>query len=399
MNAAAKWPERLEDHVGRFEQAFGSGDGVRLFFAPGRVNLMGAHLDYNGGPVMPMAIDRGTFLAVRPRSQPVLCLRSTTEGLGREVDLEALAELLPTGSWTDYPLGVARGLARRGVAGGGLAVLFGGALPVGAGLSSSASICVATALALDALWDVGLRPMERVELALEAEREFVGVQCGIMDPYAVGLARAGHILWLDCKDRSWAHLPIAGGITIGVADTGVRRELAQGEFNRRVAQAQAAFAALRPHAEGATCLRDVPREVLLRHGPQLEPELARRARHVVEEVERTFRARMALLGGDLATFGACMSECHASLRDQYEVSVPELDCLAESALEHDSVFGARLTGAGFGGCVVILARAGAQADLTGHLRATFAKRFARPPLVEFYSGDRGPREVAVAVSA
>jgi galactokinase len=238
--------------------------------------------------------------------------------------------------------------------------------------------------------------MERVQLALEAEREFVGVQCGIMDPYAVGLARAGHILWLDCKDRSWAHLPIASGITIGVADSGVRRELAQGEFNRRVAQAQAAFAALRPHADGATCLRDVPREVLLRHGPELEPELARRARHVVEEVERTFRARAALLAGDVAAFGACMSECHASLRDLYEVSVPELDCLAESALEHGSVLGARLTGAGFGGCVVVLARDGAQADLARHLRASFAERFSRTPLVEFYGGDRGPREVDVA---
>jgi galactokinase len=255
---------------------------------------------------------------------------------------------------------------------------------------------VATAVALGEVWGAALRPMERVELALAAEREFVGVQCGIMDPYAVGLARAGHLLWLDCKDRSFAYLPIAEGLTVGVADSGVRRELAQGEFNRRVAQAQAAFAALRAHAPDATCLRDVPREVLLCHGPSLESELARRARHVVEEVERTFRARAALIAGDLAAFGACMTECHASLRDQYEVSVPELDHLVAAAVEHDSVYGARLTGAGFGGCVVILARDGARVELAQHVRASFSRRFGRAPEVAFYAGDRGPREVPEA---
>ena len=161
----------------------------------------------------------------------------------------------------------------------------------------------------------------------------------------------------------------------------------------------AAFEALRPFSEGATCLRDVSAEVLLRHGPGLEPELARRARHVVEEVERTFRARAALLTGDLATFGACMAESHVSLREQYEVSVPELDCLVETALEHECVLGSRLTGAGFGGCVVILARDGAREDLAEHIRAGFQARFKRPATIEFFSGDRGPREISAAISA
>ncbi len=399
MSSASRGPERLDDHIARFERVFGAGEGVRLFFSPGRVSLMGAHLDYNGGPVMPMAIDRGTFIAVRPRSDGVLALRSTTAELGRDLPLTALAELEPTGSWSDYPLGVVRGFARSGPLGSGLDVLFGGDLPVGAGLSSSASICVGTAVALDAVWDRGLRAMDRVELALQAEREFVGVQCGIMDPYAVGLARPKHLLWLDCKDRSWTHIPIQAGITVAVADTGVRRELAEGEFNRRVAQARAAFEALAPHAQGATVLRDIPREVLLQYGPGLQPELARRARHVVDEVERTFRAREALLAGDVETFGAYMAESHVSLREQYEVSSPELDCLVEAALEHDSVLGSRLTGAGFGGCVVILARDGAREDLARHVRGRYAARYGREPTIEFFSGDRGPREVSVAVSA
>jgi galactokinase len=402
--ASAAAPEALLAlHARRFEQRFGRGPGVRVCFAPGRVNLQGAHLDYNGGPVMPMAIDRGTFLAVRPRKDAVLSLHSTTEHLGRDVELKSLADVEAAGSWTDYPAGVARGLARQareaGVGLQGLDVLYGGDLPVGAGLSSSASICVGTAVALDTVWDLGLRPMQRVELALEAEREFVGVQCGIMDPYAVGLARPEHILWLDCKDRSWTHLPIEEGLTVAVADTGVRRELARSEFNRRVAQVGAAFEALRPHAPDATCLRDVPAEVLREFEARMDPELARRAWHVVDEVERTFRARAALLAGDVATFGRCMSESQVSLREQYEVSVPELDCLVDAALEHESVLGSRLTGAGFGGCVVILVRDGQREGLAAHLRARFEAAHGHTPSIEFYSGDRGPREVAHQVSS
>jgi len=265
---------------------------------------------------------------------------------------------------------------------------------------------VGTALALDAVWGLGLQPLERVRAALEAEREFVGVQCGIMDPYAVGLARPDHLLWLDCKDGSWAHLPIqtgqaaragpsgpnGGGVAVAVADTGVRRELAQSEFNRRVDQARAAFEALRGHAPGATCLRDVPPDVLAEHGDELEPVLRRRARHVLEEVVRTFEAREALLAGDVSGFGARMTESHASLRDHYEVSVPELDCLVEAALSHGSVLGARLTGAGFGGCVVVLARDGAREDLAETMGAAFERSFGRRPAVEFFAGDRGPRE-------
>jgi galactokinase len=399
MLESEEGPERLEHHVQRFEACFGAGGLVRLFFAPGRVNLMGAHLDYNGGPVMPMAIDRGTFLAVRERSDDRICLRSTSESTALEVGLAECADLERSGQWFDYPGGVVRALLRAGASGPGLDVLFGGDLPVGAGLSSSASICVGTALAFDALWGLGRPPLDRVHDALFAEREFVGVQCGIMDPYAVGLARPGHLLWLDCKDSAWAHLPIGEGVAVAVADTGVRRELAQGEFNRRVAQARAAFEALRPHAPEATCLRDISLEVLRDHEDELDPVLARRARHVLEEVQRTYAARESLMKGDLAGFGACMSASHTSLRDLYEVSVPELDCLVDAALGHPSVLGTRLTGAGFGGCVVVLARDGARKDLTRWMGDAFERSFGRRPAIEFFGGDRGPREIPARVSA
>jgi len=185
-----------------------------------------------------------------------------------------------------------------------------------------------------------------------------------------------------------------GTVRVVVADTGVRRQLAKGAFNRRVAEARLAFDTLSSYAPGATCLRDVPLDVLEAHRGDLTGTLEHRARHVLEEVQRTFEARDALRAGDLAGFGERMSGAHASLRDHYEVSVPELDCLVDAALGHPAVLGARLTGAGFGGCVVILARR-EYGDLEETVASGFEDRFGTRPKVEVFSGDRGPREVRV----
>ena len=388
--------QALAAHRKRFEAELGRGGKARLFFAPGRVNLMGAHLDYNGGPVMPLAIDRGTFVAVRERSDRRVRLRSTLDERGLDVDLRR--EIEPrAGCWFDYPAGVLRAALATGRAGAGLDILFGGNLPIGAGLSSSASICVATAQALDAMWNLGWSALERVEAALAAERSYVGVQCGIMDPFAVGLARPGHILWLDCKDRSTEHLPLdPAAVRVAVADTGVRRELAQGAFNQRVAEAQAAFRALAPHAPGATCLRDVPLEVLEQHRSDLDAIQCKRAEHVLEEVRRTFEARGALLKGDVRGFGQRMLAAHRSLRDLYEVSVEELDCLVDAAAREEGVLGARLTGAGFGGCVAILLSSEAGPGTLQRIAGDFERRFGVRPAIEVFGGDPGPRELALA---
>lgn len=391
--------EALREHARAFETSFRAGGPFRLFFAPGRVNLMGAHLDYNGGPVMPTAIDRGTFLAARPRSDQRVVFASLREA-GRQ---SFLLDELPderTGSWADYPLGVLRSsLARQKTSGRGapcgVEILFGGNLPVGAGLSSSASICVGTAAALDALWELRADPLEHVESALEAERGFVGVQCGIMDPYAVGLARPGQLLWLDCKDKSWEHLPLDfSRLALAVADTGVRRELAEGAFNERVAECAQAFDRLRAHAPDAVCLRDIPPAVLEEHRSSLSAPVARRAEHVLREVERTFDARAALLDGNPAGFGAAMTAAHASLRDLFEVSCAELDRLVADATSVPGVLGSRLTGAGFGGCSVILLERGAEQELRAALDEGFLRAFGRTPRLELFHGDRGPREVS-----
>lgn len=388
---------RLAEHRDAFVDTFGdtraSSGAVRLFFSPGRVNLMGAHLDYNGGPVMPMAVDRGTFFAVAPRSDRRVRFASTLEPGEVEFELDRLTSTR-AGRWFDYPLGVLRFLAPLAPKARGVDVLFGGNLPVGAGLSSSASICVGTTFALDRTWQLGLAPRARVDIALRAEREFVGVHCGLMDPFAVGMASAGQLLWLDCKDGSFEHLPIDhSSIAIAVADSGVRRELAQGAFNQRVAEAAEAFERLAPFVPGATVLRDVPLSVVHEHSRSLPPHIARRALHVAGEVERTFVARDALLRGDVATFGAQIFEAHRSLRDLYEVTVPELDLLVDAAREQAGILGARVTGAGFGGCVVVLARRDQAQVALERVADAFAAQFGRRPGVRVFGGDAGPREV------
>jgi galactokinase len=395
-----RWAAGFAGHAAEVAARFGPGPPPRIFFSPGRVNLMGAHLDYNGGPVMPTAIDRGTFLGLRPRKDRRIRFVSTLEPAGLEADLSDLpAER--SGRWVDYALGVLLELMelarRRGWTQelSGLDILYGGNLAVGAGLSSSASICVGTAFALGASWDLPLDRMDVVHAALRAERGFVGVQCGIMDPYAIGLAQEDRLLWLDCKDASSEYLPFgAGGLSIAVADTHVRRTLAQVAFNERVDQCRAAFEGLRSSQPESTCLRDIRIETLRASAGRIDPVAARRAEHVIREVGRTFEARQALIAGDPQAFGRQMFLAHESLRDLFEVSVPELDRIVESAAACEGVLGARLTGAGFGGCAVILLETAAAPSVSSRIAFDFERRFGRKPSIEIFGGDAGPREIA-----
>ncbi len=388
-------------HAAQFVDCHGPGPDPRLFFSPGRVNLFGGHLDYNGGPVMPTAIDRGTFIAARSRSDRLLRMASAYDPQVVEVDLDQLPATRVS-KWVDYPLGVIVELAAQ-VAGpgsalpGGLDILYGGDLPIGSGLSSSASICVGTALMLDSLWGLELSNLDRVRVALRAERHFVGVQCGIMDPYAIGCAREGHLLWLDCKDESIEYLPIDGTqLSILVTNTGVQRALAASEFNRRVDQCAQAFDTLRSSSPEATCLRDIPLDVFESMRGSMDPVLGARAEHVIHEVRRTFVAMEHLLGGNPGGLGVCMTHTHESLRSLYQVSCPELDLLVETAAGCPGAFGARLTGAGFGGCTVTLVRRGEERDVQASLEARFEGEFGRRPQVEVFEGDPGPREITSA---
>jgi galactokinase len=399
---------RFAAHLAEFEQRFGvqpaSMGSPRMFFAPGRINLMGAHLDYNGGPVMPMAIDRGTFLILRPRMDGTVRIATSMDTKEVQLDLATLfgtTDKRSDGSWWDYSVGVLLALGASSDTGldptAGFDLYYGGDLPIGAGLSSSASVSLVTAVALNAHFALQLSVEEAIDAALWSERQYVGVMCGIMDPFAVGFAQPGSVLLLDCRDRSWEHVTIdADKYMVGIIDTTVRRELAKGEFNLRVSQCTAAYDALAPHATDANHLAEISMEVFEQQEASLDPVVAKRARHVIEETSRTFEARDALKLGDVTAFGCAMFDAHDSLRDLYDVSIDELNTIVDFARAHDAVLGARLTGAGFGGCVAVIMRAGFEHEFGAAVRADFMAKHKVEPRVAFYKGSPGLGEVSLS---
>ncbi len=373
-----------------FSRALGAGTAPRAFFAPGRVNLVGEHVDHSGGPSLALAVDRGTLVLGRPRADRRLRLHGERPGETVELPLDDLPAVR-RGGWEDYALGVLRGLGPSGLP--GLDLWVGGDLPVGVGLSSSASFTVAVALAAGTLAGRPPRADALVELALAAERDFVGVPCGRLDPVSVVHGRAGRALWIDAAAARHEAVPLdLGDAELLVVESGVERALAGGAYARRVAECRAAHEALREHAPDAEHLAQVPAEVLRERAPSLEPTLARRARHVIEESARAREARARLAAGDLLGLGRLLVGSHASLREAMEVSVPVLDDLVDAALAVPGVHGARLLGAGFGGSVLVLAERGAAPEL-----AASAARVAGPGpgagrVHRLRAGD-GPREL------
>ncbi len=360
--------------------------------APGRVNLLGEHVDYNDGWVLPVAIDRAVWVAFAPNVRPMVDLAASDLSAGSRQALDdytclRLSELdrkvgllgQPLPRWAHYPAGVAWSLQSRGLAVGGLFAAIASDVPVGAGLSSSAAVEVAFAVAWQKLGRWALPPLDLARTCQRAENEYVGVQSGLMDQFASACGQAGHALLLDCRTLEWQALPLPAGVSVVVADSGVRRELAGGEYNLRREQCQAAVAALRDLIGDPTihALRDVSLEDFNRHAAALDPLVARRARHVVQECDRMRRAPALLDAGRLRDFGALMNDCHRDLRDLYEVSTPELDALAQTAQGLEGCYGARLTGAGFGGCTVNLVAADAAEAFARALSAAYAAATGR----------------------
>jgi galactokinase len=377
-----------------FQQRFGAGE--RLFFASGRVNLIGAHVDYHGGPVLPVAVDRGVFVAARLRSDRRVRAVSLDYPGDHEWDLDA-PPAAPAAGWGAYPLGIFVELAAAGRRPRGMELAFGGTVPAGAGMSSSAAILVATATAVAELQQIDLPPLERGRLAFRAETGFVGVRCGIMDQFASALGRAGHALWLDCKDQSHDYVPFPSErISFVMLDSMTRRELSTGNYNQRVAESMAAFEKLKRAVPGASCLRDVTADELERARSGLSDVEWKRARHVVLEVGRVRRARALLAAGELLEFGTLMWQSHLSSRFLYEVSTARLDALQELSLGHPDCYGARLTGAGFGGCALALVRRGAERSFCDHVAAGFSERFGQRPDVHPIGFGGAPCEVTEA---
>ena len=320
--------------------------------APGRVNLIGEHTDYNDGFVLPVAIDRAVSVAAGPSGGRTFKLFSLDFDQAFEFEPD---NLVPTkyATWANYVMGVVSELLAAGVKVPGACLVIAGDVPFGAGLSSSAALEVACATALTALAGEELDPAELARLCHRAENDFVGMRCGVMDQFIAALGREGHALLLDCRAESWEQVPLAlGGHLLVVANTGVARGLAGSRYNERRAECEEAVARLRGAIPGITALRDVTGDDLTRHGRVLPQRLLRRARHVVTENERVLAAAEAMRRGDLGRLGELLYASHESLRRDFEVSSPELDRLVELASGVPGVVGSRMTGAGFGGCTV-----------------------------------------------
>lgn len=349
-----------------FQEKFGR-PAAFLARAPGRVNLLGEHVDYNDGFVLPAAIDRATYIAFSPADSGQTTLWAADFDSRAAFSPQTLAaKTQPDGSplpeWARYPAGVMWALGEAGLETPAMDAVFASEVPRGSGLSSSASVEMAFGVAWQQLGGWSLAPMELAKLGQRAENQYVGVNCGIMDQFASACGVENRLLLLDCRSLAWETLALPEGVSIVVADTGARRKLTSGEYNNRRAACEEAARLLQAALPGIRSLRDASLADFNRLADTLPAEVEKRARHVVEEIERARQAILLLQAGDVSRFGELMNACHVSLRDLYEVSCPELDAMAEIAQSLPGCYGARLTGAGFGGCTVnLVAREQAEA--------------------------------------
>lgn len=341
-----------------FQQKFGSAPAF-IAQAPGRVNLLGEHVDYNDGFVMPVAIDRATYIAFSPAAGPDNCLVAADFDQQTCFSLQTIATKTqtdgsPLPEWGLYPAGMCWAIAEAGLATPAINAVFSSNVPRGSGLSSSASVEMAFAIAWQQVGGWSRTPMERARLGQRAENQYVGVSCGIMDQFASACGENNKLLFLDCRSLQYHSLPLPENIALVVADTGVRRKLTTGEYNRRHDACTEAVRLLQAHLPAIQALRDVSPEDFNRLSADLPEEVKKRARHIISEVQRTITAIPLLEKSDMVGFGKLMNECHLSLRDDYEVSIHELDTMVSIAQALPGCYGARLTGAGFGGCTINL---------------------------------------------
>jgi galactokinase len=374
-------PRELADGLAAIEpRAARDRDAIRVVRAPGRVNLIGEHTDYNDGYVLPIAIDRSITMAIIPTDDRRVGVTLAEDGETAGFDLDDIGPR--RGHWIDYIAGTAWAMAADGLGLRGFRGLLASDLPRNAGLSSSAALELASALALSGGDEPATDRMTLARIAQRGENEYVGVQCGLMDQFASSLGVAGAALLLDCLSLAHRALPLdLARVALVVCHSGSPRRLDRSAYNERRAQCAAAVAAIARNAPGVRSLRDVTPAVLAAVADGLEPLLARRARHVVEENLRVLDAAAAFESGDVERVGRLFSRSHASLRDLYEVSSAELDALVDIAEAVPGVLGARLTGAGFGGCTVTLVRREAVGALSDAVRGEYAERTGLVPQV------------------
>ncbi len=374
--------------VSKFLDLYGDSDkDVMVFFAPGRVNLIGEHIDYNGGYVFPCALDFGTYAAVRRREDDTVRFATLNFDLKVEVDINHLV-YEEKDDWTNYPKGVLKVLQDKGHTLGGFDVLYYGNIPNGSGLSSSASLEVLTAVLCNDLFALNENRVELVKLSQKAENVFVGVNCGIMDQFAVGMGKKDHAILLDCNTLEYEYTPLVlNGAKLVIGNTKKRRGLADSKYNERRGECDKALEFLQKELD-IQALCEIDPQTFEQYNYLIEDETAkRRAEHAVYENQRVKEAVQALQKADLEQFGKLMNASHDSLRDLYEVTGIELDAMVEEALKVEGTIGSRMTGAGFGGCTVSIVEEEAVDTFIEKVASSYEARTGLQP--EFYVANVG----------
>jgi galactokinase len=364
-----------------------------IFAAPGRVNLIGEHTDYAEGFVMPAAIDFATLAGISPRSDGKIVLYSENYATERTFEASALP-VAASHHWTDYPLGVISILAGEGHAIPGFSLSLWGDVPLGSGLSSSAAVEVATALAVTHLIGVTYPGPVLARLCQRAENEFVGASCGIMDQFISANGAKDHALLLDCRDLSFILAPIPENVALVIANTMVKHAVVGGEYTTRRAEVEAACAVIAGHRPGVRFLRDATVDDLEQWGHEMTPNSLKRARHVITENLRTVAAAQALIRRDLPELGRLMAEAHLSYSQDFEASCQEADAMVRLAQQLPGLIGARLTGGGFGGCTINLVEQSQATTFATSLAALYAAEIGIVPQVHICHASGGAHRLA-----
>ena len=385
-------PAQLQE---KFRARFGT--LASIYRAPGRVNLIGEHTDYNDGFALPAAIEFSCWVAAVPRNDKKLVVHSENLSETAEANLQSLSPAAK-GHWSNYPAGVAWALEGAGKRLRGANLLVTSDVPLGAGLSSSAAIEVAVGFALLHQSGLLIDLLELARLCQKAENEFVGARCGIMDQFIACHGKASFALLLDCRSLEFRMAQLPPGIQLVICNTMVKHELASGEYNRRRAECEEGVRVLRKVLPGIRALRDVTLAQLETHRRLLDATVYRRCRHVVTENDRTQEAIRALNSGNLSDFGHLMRESHRSLRDDYEVSCKELDLMVEIASARPGVIGARMTGGGFGGCTINLVESAAVGAFKKNVAAKYHAQTDLNPEIYVSPAADGVQQVAAGSS-
>lgn len=378
-----------------FRQAFG-GAPIVVVRAPGRVNLIGEHTDYNDGFVFPAALDRAIWVGVRGRADQEVRFYSDLYS-DRVAFPAAHPQKAPESPWADYPKGVVSELGKLGLQTACFEAVVWGDVPMGAGLSSSAAFEVAVAFALVRLNGFDLKALDMIKLCQRAENRFVGVNCGIMDQFIAALGRRGHALFLDCRSLEYEQVPLStDAVSVVICNSGVERGLVDSEYNRRRRECEEGVRLFAQHLPNVKALRDVSVEAFETQGHLLAEDVRKRCRHVITENLRVQQAVDHLKRGDIPGFGRLMDDSHISMKNDYEISCDALDLLVELAHQCPGTLGARLTGAGFGGCTVNLVEKEHVPDFLATVREGYRRRMDKDLEIYVTAIEDGVREVPVA---